>query len=338
MRRTENAGLIMHTKKILFVTIASGVAASTRVRVHNLVPELEKRGFSAKTVRFPKTLPDQLALLRLCRQSDVVFLQKRTPTLLYGSILRLFSRRLIYDFDDAIYYKPNDPDDTKDPQRLRRFENIVRIADLVIAGNDILADEARKHNPRCTVLPSAVETRNIPFKDYRKSGDKFVIGWVGNIINLPCLEQLAPAFRELAKRHAIQLRIISGETLDVPGIETVFIPWAAETQDAEICQFDVGVMPLFDYPHTRGKCAYKALQYMAAGVPPVVSDVGINSRVVEHGVSGFVARNFCDYVSCIEQLIVDRSLIARMGEKAKARIRAQFSVECVGRALAGMLD
>ena len=324
-------------KKLLFITISSGVAASTRVRVNNLIPELENYGFVTKVVPYPKTFPAKLSLLKLCAHYDVVILQKRLPPLFYAYLLRMFAKQLVYDFDDAIYYKPNAPDATKSPQKLKRFINVVRKADQVIAGNTILAEEARKYTPRCVVLPSAVETRNIPVKEYESRTEKFVIGWVGSEINLPCLEQLGPALRELASRHAIQLRVISSKSIEIPGVETLFIPWDEKTQEREIAQFDVGVMPLFDYPHTRGKCAYKALQYMAAGVPAVVSDVGINNRVVEHGVSGYVLGEFSNYSIYIEKLILDRGLVRKMGMEARRCAMEQFSIESIGRRLGGIL-
>jgi glycosyltransferase involved in cell wall biosynthesis len=207
----------------------------------------------------------------------------------------------------------------------------------VIAGSPFLAKEAQKHTAHCRVLPSAVETRNIPLKNYEVNNPKFVIGWVGNETNLICLKELTPVFQKLAKKHEIQVRIISSKAIEIPGVETRFIPWDVNTQESEIAQFDVGVMPLHDYPHSRGKCAYKALQYMAAGVPPVVSSVGVNSEVVEHGVCGYVVPELKDFDVFIEKLIMDRASVARMGAAARIKVTEQFSIECVGRALAELL-
>lgn len=324
-------------KKILFITKTSGGTASARVRVNSLIPELEKRGFSTKTVRFPKNFRDKWSLLRLCAQFDVVYIQKRTPPLLYARLLRGAAKQLVYDFDDAVYFKPNSPDESKNRRRYRLFKNIAQKADMVIAGNSVLAEEARQHNANCRVLPSAVETRNIPVKDYSVSNDKFVIGWVGNESNLVCLKPLVPAFQRLADRHAIQVRIISSKAVEIPGVDIRLTRWNEKTQEAEIACFDVGIMPLYDYPNSRGKCAYKALQYMAAGVPAVVSDVGVNREVVEHGVCGYVVRDLDHFDDYLERLIMDRNLIARMGVAAKARVDAQFSIERVGEELAEFL-
>lgn len=324
-------------KKVLFVVISSGNAASTRVRVVNLIPELEKYGIVGETVRYPKTLREKWQLIKLCEKFDVIFLQKRTPPRLYAKLLRLVAKKLVYDFDDAIYFKPNDPGEDKNLHRMSRFENILRKADVVIAGNTILAEDAQNYTTQCIVLPSAVETRNIPVKNYEKKSEKFVIGWVGGEINLICLEQLTAVLQALSKRHAIQLRVISRKSVIVPGVETIFIPWNERTQEQEIAEFDVGVMPLFDFPHTRGKCAYKALQYMAAGVPAVVSDVGINSKVVMHGFTGLVAKEFSDFELCLEKLIMDQSLVRMMGEKARTMVEERYSIERIGRELAKIL-
>ena len=267
----------------------------------------------------------------------MVFLQKRTPSLLYVQLLRFVAKKLVYDFDDAVYFKPNSPDATKIPHRFRLFKNIVQKADLVLAGNSFLAEEAQLYSENCRILPSAVETRNILLKNYGVRNQKFVIGWVGNESNLVCLEQLVPVFQSLAKQYEIQVRIISSKTLDIPGVETRFVPWDEETQEMEISQFDIGVMPLYDYPNSRGKCAYKALQYMAAGVPPVVSDVGINSQVVEHGVCGFVVKELQNFDVFIEKLIKNRSLIAKMGAVARLKVVERFSIERVGKDLANLL-
>jgi glycosyltransferase involved in cell wall biosynthesis len=41
--------------------------------------------------------------------------------------------------------------------------------------------------------------------------------------------------------------------------------------------------PLADSEWARGKRSYKALQYMAAGIPVVADDVGVSAKVIGHG-------------------------------------------------------
>lgn len=114
-----------------------------------------------------------------------------------------------------------------------------------------------------------------------------------------------------------------------------FRPWSVLTQASEIADFDIGVMPLPRTPHTEGKCAYKALQYMAAGVPPVVSDVGINREVV--GECGRVASSLDEFGDHLEALCSSWVLRLQLGEAARQKVERHYSVQVVSAQLAGLL-
>ena len=93
-------------------------------------------------------------------------------------------------------------------------------------------------------------------------------------------------------------------------------------------------MPLPLNRHSEGKCGYKALQYMAAAVPPVVSDVGVNSDIVVHGKEGFVAKTDEEFYEALRRLIEDRSLRREMGTRARQKAESLYSIEVVGKQLA----
>jgi len=48
---------------------------------------------------------------------------------------------------------------------------------------------------------------------------------------------------------------------NIKGVSCEYRKWKLETQEQEIAQFDIGIMPLHDTPWARGKCSYKLLQY-----------------------------------------------------------------------------
>lgn len=116
-----------------------------------------------------------------------------------------------------------------------------------------------------------------------------------------------------------------------------FIPWKLETQEWEIAQFDIGVMPLPDNKWTQGKCGYKALQYMAAAVPPVVMDVGANRDIVEHGKEGLVVSSIADFHKAMETLITNKGMRREMGLNARLRVENTFSVHVIAKQLADFL-
>ena len=221
---------------------------------------------------------------------------------------------------------------------MRKFAATARQVDQVIAGNNLLAEQARQFNGNVVVLPSAVETRGVPTRDSSRNGDRTIIGWVGGRYTLPHLQQAAPVLARLAAKYPIELRILSSEGIDMPGVNTRFIPWQLETQDAEIAQFDIGIMPLPDTPHTRGKCGYKALQYMAAAVVPVVSDVGTNAQVFKNGEEGFATNNDAEMLQALATLIEDPELRRTMGLRARRRVEQDYAVAVIGSRLADILQ
>ncbi len=320
--------------RVLFLIRARHVASS-RVRVLNLLPELHAHGLQTRVVEHPDSWRERLGLLPECRRADVVVIQKTLMSPLFLRLLRLASRRLVYDFDDAVYHSSKNIHSRSRP---RKFAAAARQADLVIAGNELLAEQARQFNRNVVVLPSAVEIRGVPTRGHSRNGERTIIGWVGGSYTLPHLQQATQLLARLAESHPIELRILSSEGIEIPGVNTRFIPWQLETQDAEIAQFDIGIMPLPDTPHTRGKCGYKALQYMAAAVVPVVSNVGTNAQVFNNGEEGFATNNDGEMLQALTTLIGDPELRRTMGLRARRRVEQDYAVEVIGSRLAGILQ
>ena len=323
--------------KVLFI-IQDERLPSSRVRVLNLLPELKRYGISADVVQYPKSLIEKIRLIKRCHQFDITYLQKKLLSPLDAALLRKYARKLIFDFDDAIYYKHDKQEALESKSRQLKFRYLTQKVDLVVAGNRILADYVSRFNRNVVVIPSAVETRNIPLKDHQSQSDKTVIGWVGGEVNLPYLQLLASAvLPRLSLDHRIQVRILSSKSIDIPSVDVEFIPWRIETQDSEIALFDIGLMPLPYTKYTEGKCGYKALQYMAAEVPPVCSDVGINRDIVKDGKEGFVVSSIDMFYGAIKTLIEDRALRQNMGAKARKKVENHFSVQVIGKRLAALL-
>ena len=122
--------------------------------------------------------------------------------------------------------------------------------------------------------------------------------------------------------------------IEIPGVDIRFIPWNLETQEKEIAQFDIGVMPLPQTRHSAGKCGYKALQYMAAAVPPVVSDVGVNGGIVENGREGLVVPDIEGFYDALELLAIDHEHRKELGLNARKKTENAYSIHVIAKALA----
>ena len=122
---------------------------------------------------------------------------------------------------------------------------------------------------------------------------------------------------------------VIGGGLTAPGLDLEHAPWSPETEVPDLRVLDVGLMPLPDNPWTRGKCGLKALQYMALGIPPVVSPVGVNREIVQDGVTGYIVdpRDPNEIAASIVRLARDRELRERMGRAGRLRFEQEYTFD-----------
>ena len=237
------------------------------------------------------------------------------------------SRRVpfVFDFDDAIYMVDSS-EANKGMAWLKsstKTNAICRLARSVTVGNDELARYAGQHNQSVVVVPTTIDTDEYRVLE-RAPNARPVVGWSGSTTTIRYLETLAPALRELRQRVDFELHVMGGE-LHIPGVDVICTPWRLETELDGLRAFDVGLMPLEDDEWSRGKCGLKALQYMALGVPPVVSPVGVNARIVTDAVDGFHARDDGEWIDRIERLLRDPELRSRLGQSARRAVEERFS-------------
>jgi glycosyltransferase involved in cell wall biosynthesis len=322
--------------KVLFICQDEGLPSS-RIRILNLLPEIRKEGIHATVVGYPKSLLKKLRLLRKTKEFDIVYLQKKLLSPPDVKILRQYAKKIFFDFDDAIYCRNDTEGHLESKSRDMKFKHIIHNADLVVAGNSVLADYARRLSRNVIIIPSAVETRNIPVKDYTAVHEDTIIGWVGGRGNLHHLEMLSPVLKELSSGHDIQVNVLCDAAIDIPSVKVRNIPWSLETQEKEIALFDIGVMPLPDNRWTQGKCGYKAIQYMAAAVPPVISDVGSNRDILDHNREGFLVPSIDGFYGTLKLLVEDKNRREKIGLNARKKADERFSVHVVGKMLSDIL-
>ena len=133
--------------------------------------------------------------------------------------------------------------------------------------------------------------------------------------------------RRLAARREFVLVVISEQALELPGVPTEHLRWTLESQEQALAGLDVGLMPLAESPWSRGKCAYKLLQYMAASLPVVASPVGMNSSVIEHDRNGLLASSDDEWLAALERLLESRELSARLARRGRETVCAGYGYE-----------
>jgi glycosyltransferase involved in cell wall biosynthesis len=261
------------------------------------------------------------------RSFDLVYLYREAAPLGPAWFERLLAARrpVVYDFDDAIYLPAASSANAwvrvlKSPAKTAA---LCRLARHVMVGNEVLAGYAGRHARALSVVPSTIDTEAYVPRS-RPLNSRPVLGWTGSATTLAHLEVLRPVLARLRRVLDYELRIIGGR-FDMPEIGPTCVPWRAETEVEDLRPIDVGLMPLPDDEWSRGKCAMKALQYMALGIPPVVSPVGANATVVEHGVSGLHASSEDEWVERLASLLRDSDRRAALGRQARKVVEDRFA-------------
>ncbi|HEY7509300.1 MAG TPA: glycosyltransferase family 4 protein [Vicinamibacteria bacterium] len=280
-----------------------------------------------KTAETLRGYAHRLAERALPAGEEVVYVFREAALLGPPWLERLHARRrpVVFDFDDAIYLADTSPANAwaRALKPAGKAAALCGLARHVIAGNEVLAGFAAVHARRVTVVPSTVDTDEYQVRARPPNGVP-VVGWTGSLTTLPHLLALAPALRRLRARVPFELRVIGGH-VEVPGLDVRCLPWRPQTEVEDLRPIDVGVMPLPDDDWSRGKCGMKALQYMALGVPAVVSPVGANAVIVSHGVSGLHARTDDEWVDALAELLRDAGLRARLGAAARETVERCYS-------------
>ncbi len=317
------------TKNLLFLTDGSPDPnlASRRLRVYELIP-LIKDTFNSICETSPRTVLDIIKIRKKINLADAIIIQKELLSSMTLLALRLFKKPLIYDFDDAVYirHRPITMSYVRSYKLLRRFKNICKYATLVIAGNRILEKNAKNAGAKkTTVIPTSVRIQKIS-KPLKKN-KKIILGWIGHSINMPFLEALENIFVKLeSEKYQFELHVMCNKPPKFISYSSYkFFKWTEKSENNFLSSIDIGLMPLPDNLYTQGKCAYKALQYMAYSKPVVVSDVGINSEWTKG--SGYASKNNHEIISALKKLINSKSLRLKFGENGLMTIKNKFERE-----------
>lgn len=341
-------------KKILFLTpYPYDKAGSQRFRFEMYFDLLEKNGFSYKQSPFidEKTwailykpghvvakiwgtlkgyLRRVLILFQL-HQFDFVFIHREAsplgPPIFEFLISKVFRKKMIFDFDDAIWkmdvaQENNLASILKQPSKIAK---ICKWSYKVSAGNGYLADYARKYNPNTFVVATMVDTDGYHNRIQNQAVERPCIGWTGSNTTIKYLEIIVPAIKQLEKKYDFDFYVIADKNPKLPLKSFKFIPWNKKTEIEDLLRFHIGLMPLEFDEWEKGKCGFKAIQYMSLGIPAIVANIGVNSKIIDHGKSGFLIQNNQQWDQYMEQLLSSESTRVEMGKEARIKIVDYYS-------------
>ena len=279
------------------------------------------------------------------RKYDVVFIHREAapfgPPIFEWLIMKVFKKRTIYDFDDAIWIPNASESNTTLTKQFKRFSNTAKIcswASKISVGNKFLMDYALNYNQSVVINPTTIDTDLLHNTTTDHGNHKFTFGWTGSHSTIQYLDMLVPVFKKLEETEEFELLVICDTAPKFKLKSLRFIPWNKETEINDLLNFNVGLMPLPDNVWSRGKCGFKALQYMALGIPAIVSDVGVNREVVDHGKNGFVCKSESEWEFYLKKIIREPDFLKELSSKTREKIVRNYSVSSNKNNFLALLD
>ncbi len=271
--------------------------------------------------------------------ADVIWIARRLlPPFKLAQLLTL-NPNLVFDFDDALWLRSSRRGSGWALSKAFKFNNTLECSRAVMAGNEFLADAAsRVTDPRKVHLVPTTVNRDWYAARPQPQHKEFVVGWIGSRSTLPYLLRLRPVFEGF---HALgipwRLKVVSDHFPDWSHLPLERKPWRRNEEEADLHDMDVGINPLTDDDWSRGKCALKAVQTLAAGVPVCASPVGVNTDLLIEGQTGFLCSTASEWVEALETLARNRSQAHAMGMKGREHVWPTFTMEAQAEAVATIL-
>ncbi len=315
-----------------------GVAVpSARARVRQYIHPLGRLGITVREYPLPwgNILPRQRGLrplwmavtatsrtaaLACSWKADVTWISRQLLPA-FAPLQALAKRPMILDVDDAVWLNTGG----------HRAQDLARASDLVVCGNSFLADQFSRWNRNVTIIPTAVNTSWYRPRHPRENASTLVLGWTGTSGNFPFLYSIEGALlRVLQHCSRAKLLVVADRPPQfkcLPESRVEFERWTPRTELAAFAHMSIGLMPLADTVWCNGKCSYKMLCYMSAGLPVVVTAAGMNREVLAMGDVGLSAGSEQQWVDALTALLSDADLRLRMGAAGRLVVEERFSLQ-----------
>jgi len=349
------------SRKVLFLTKYGRRAASARFRVFQYLPWLERVGLDCVVqpllsdrylgikldegrtapVEVLKGVVRRLLSLRGIKRFALVVIQMEAVPYLPAFFERSLNRmgvRYVYDFDDATFHRYDQSRHWLLRALSEKIGRVIQGACLVTAGNEYLAEYARRFNPRVVVVPTVVDVNKfVPRTPNGSARSPVIIGWIGSPTTASYVRDRQRVWREITADGRCTLRLVGSGRLDFDRVNVEIRPWSEAREAGEVQDFDIGVMPLPNDPWARGKCGFKLIEYQACGLPAVASPVGVNTRIVTDGENGFLCDTDEQWVSRLRQLADDELQRRAMGAHGRQLTCDQWSLQRWGPRVAELI-
>jgi glycosyltransferase involved in cell wall biosynthesis len=299
-------------------------AASTRYRALQYFDGLSDAGWRPREMKVSGSVSQYFAAIKAARKADVVVVLKKPFRPIFRWFLRRVTRKLVFDFDDAIYVRDSGE---PNPRRYSQFRKMILQCDDVWAGNAQLLSTAAPFAKRSCLVPTTLPQARYLQEPVKPTGSIDLV-WIGGSASRPWLESIFSVLERAALQiPGLRLKIIADFALESSVLEVLAVPWSDAGEAQALADAHIGIAPLPDNAFTRGKCGLKTLQYMAAGLPVIASSTVVQSDMVIPGRTGFLADSESAWLDALQQLATDEELRNKMGQTGRTMCALHYSIE-----------
>jgi glycosyltransferase involved in cell wall biosynthesis len=243
-------------------------------------------------------------------------------------LYRKFSKKVIYDIDDLIFME-NASEANSWVSKIKGKKKpilLMKTANAIITTTPFLVDYCHQWNGNVYAIPPSLDEKK--YFPIEKSGNKkLTIGWLGSHSTEAYLDIVRPALLEFAKAVDYQLVLMGAKDFAIDNVETIRYEWKANRENEVLNEIDIALYPLRDEVWSQGKFGGKLIQYFAAGLPTIVSDVNDSNRmVISQKENGILVKNTTeDWLDALRLLAKDEQLRRKIGEQARLDFEENYS-------------
>jgi len=347
-------------------------AAATRYRLEQFIKPLQQRGIELTISPFLNSslfgqfyrrdamartafglikaaVRRPLDILR-AKRADVILIQREAmifgPPLIEWAATQVFKRPMVLDLDDATYVSYTSPTYGSLGKALKWFgktDDLIRWARVVTCGNRVIAEYVSGQGAKAKIIPTVVDTEIFRPCTRHRAAEPPVLGWIGTHSTFPYLQSIFGVLEKLARRYFFRLKVVGAgrDGISIKGIEIENAQWNMEREVSDFQSIDVGLYPidasLYSGKWASGKSGFKAIQYMAVGIPYVATPVGASVEIGEPGTTHFFASSDEEWYEALETLISNPDLRTRMGAAGRRHVTEHYNLSAQADKLAAAL-
>jgi glycosyltransferase involved in cell wall biosynthesis len=271
--------------------------------------------------------------------ADLIIFHRFTPGLMsIATMQAIFAsgKPIVYESDDLLNEIPHDhPEAAMGAGWKEGIEYAARHAKAIVVSTQFLAGKYRSLNAAIHVLPNYLDF-DIFYRPIPINRDATItIGLLGSSIQASNFALVDKALQTLCARYGSRLKLYfvgwdcPAGWQNHPNIEFLTFIHEYENYAAQLKQWhwDIALIPLASDEYNQCKSYIKWLDYSAAGIATIFSDVSVYNEVVTHDVTGFLLPNASQaWLHAITMLIESPEKRHALAAAAQREIKADYDL------------